>query len=58
MPNVHKAEAHSQSCKTSKMKIFAKIVNGWKPLTIIAKGFILGAWQGSEYTPVKLTMNL
>ena len=28
----------------------AKIVNGWKPLTVFAKHFILGVWQGSEYT--------
>ena len=31
------------------MKCFAKIVNGWKLLTISAQHFILDVWQGSEY---------
>ena len=29
---------------------FAKIVNGWNPLTNHAKSSILDVWQGSEYT--------
>ena len=31
------------------MKLFVKIVYGWKPLTIFAKSFILDVWIGSEY---------
>ena len=38
-----------RTCQTSKMKCFAKIVNGWKPLTIFAKRSILDTYQGSEY---------
>ena len=33
----------------SKIDRLAKIVNGWKPLSILAKGSILGVWLGSEY---------
>ena len=43
-------EAHQQPCQTSKMKVFANIVNVFKPLTIFAKTFILDVWQGSEHT--------
>ena len=31
------------------MEIFAKIVNGFQPLTIFAKSCILDVLQGSEY---------
>ena len=31
----------SRTAATSKMKRFVRIVNGWKPLTIITKHFIL-----------------
>ena len=31
------------------MERLAKIVNGWKSLTILAKRFILDVWQGSKY---------
>ena len=31
------------------MEIFAKIVNGFQPLTIFAKSSILDVLQGSEY---------
>ena len=40
----------------SKMKCFAKIVNGWKLLTIFAKLFILDVWQGSEYASANNNM--
>ena len=33
------------------MERFAKIVNGWKPLTILIKRSILDIWQGSVYAP-------
>ena len=35
--------------QTSKMKLFAKIVNCRKPLTIFAKSSFLDVWLGSEY---------
>ena len=31
---------------------FSKIVNVWKPLTILAKNFILDVWLGSKYGSV------
>ena len=43
------SEAYSEPCQTSKMELFAKIVNGQKPFTIFVKHFIWGVWQGSEY---------
>ena len=39
---------YSNPCQTSKMERFAKLVNGWKQLTIFAKSFILDVEQGSE----------
>ena len=41
--------AYSEASRTSKMELIAKIVNGWKPLTVFAKRFILDVWLGSEY---------
>ena len=38
-------ETYSESYQASKMELFAKIVNGWKPLTIFAKSSILDVWQ-------------
>ena len=35
-------------CLTSKMELFAKIVNGFQPLTIFARRSILDTSQGSE----------
>ena len=35
---------HWEPCKTSKMKIFAKLVNYHKPLTIFAKSSSLDVW--------------
>ena len=40
----YSSEAYSQSIKTSKIELLAKIVNGWKPFAIFAKGYILDAW--------------
>ena len=48
------AEACEELCKVSKMESFAKIVNGFKPLTIFAKLSILDVWLGSEYTSGQL----
>ena len=39
-----KSEAYSEPCQTSKMKCFAKIINGLKLLTIFAKRSILDVW--------------
>ena len=43
------AEACSEPSQTSKLELFAKILNGWKPLTIIAKSSILGVRLSSTY---------
>ena len=43
------AKSHIIFCH-SKMERFAKMVNGWKPLTIFAKSSILYVWLGSECT--------
>ena len=40
----------SQPCQTSNMERFAKIANGFQPLTIFAKHSILDVWQSSENT--------
>ena len=34
-------QVDSESCQTSKIKVFVKKVHGFKPLTIYAKSFIL-----------------
>ena len=43
------AGSYSEPSRTSKMELFAEIVNGWNVLTIFAKNFILDVWMGSEY---------
>ena len=45
-------ETYSETSQTSKMKLFAKIVNGFQPLTILAKSSSLEVWQGSEYASI------
>ena len=37
-------EVHSELSQTFKIDLFAKIVSGWKLLTIFVKGSILNAW--------------
>ena len=44
--NHNKAKAYSEPCRTSKMKLVVKIVNGFQPLTIFTKCFILDTWLG------------
>ena len=44
-----KSEVFSESSQSSKMELFATIVNGWKPLTILAKSSILEVWLRLEY---------
>ena len=41
------SEAYSEPCQTSKMEIFAKIVNGF--WLFFAKNFILDVWKDSEF---------
>ena len=42
-------EAHLEFSQASKMKPFAKLFNGFKPLTTFAKTSVLDVWLGSEY---------
>ena len=39
---------YSESCQTSRIECFAKIVNGFLVFTTFAKRSILDIWQGSE----------
>ena len=47
-------DAHSESCKMSKMKRFAKRIIGFYLLTIFVKHSILDVWQGSEQGSVAI----
>ena len=42
------SETYSEQSQTSKIKIFAKTVNGFHQLTRFAKTLILDVYQGSE----------
>ena len=42
----HLAQPYSETCQTSKIECFVKIVDAWKPLTIYVKCSILDVWQG------------
>ena len=45
-----KAQAYIQKAQSNMWDAaFCKIVNGWKPLTIFAKSFILDVRLGSKY---------
>ena len=35
---------YSEPCQTSKTELFAKIVKGWRPLSIFSQSFILDVW--------------
>ena len=51
--NHNELEAYLKPCQTSKMLLFAKIIDGFQLLTVCAKKkFILDVWQGSEYASV------
>ena len=43
------SEKYSEPCQTSKMEIFAKIVNGFSFSSNFAKSSILDVWQDSEF---------
>ena len=49
---------YSEPSKTSKMELFAKIVNCIQPLAIFGKHFILGISQGYKYTSNKTKQKL
>ena len=55
--NLHNPEAYSKVSQTSKMKLCAKIINGFQPLTIFIKGSIIDAWLISKYASLKLSKN-
>ena len=40
-PHLSNSEAYLEPIRISKMKYFAKILNGFKPLSIFARSFIL-----------------
>ena len=44
--------AYSERSRTSKMELFSKKVNGYKPLTVLPKSSILDVVLGSEYASV------
>ena len=56
---VYWADAYTDSCQTSEIELFVKIVSNWKLLTFFSKkkkkkkkkkkNSILDVWQGSEY---------
>ena len=48
-----KPEAYSKPSQTSKLELFAKTVNGFKPLTIFAKSSTLHVHMDSEYASEK-----
>ena len=43
------SEAYSGPCQTSKMEVFAQILNGFYFLTIFLKSSILDVWQDSQF---------
>ena len=43
------SERYSEPSQTSKMELFVKVVQGWSPLTISAKNFIINVLLSSEY---------
>ena len=43
---------YSEFRETFKIELFAKRINGWKPLFIIAESSILDTWLSSEYACV------
>ena len=43
------SETYLEPCQTSKMGLFEKIVDGWKPLTLFVKSSILDLSQDSKH---------
>ena len=42
-------QTYSQPCLAFRIEAFAKLNNGFKPLTSFARSTILDVWLGSEY---------
>ena len=42
-------EAYSESIPASDIELFAKVVNGSRPLTTFAESAFLGVWPGPGY---------
>ena len=56
--HIFNAEAYLELCQTSKMKLFAEVVDSWKPVTISTKSFILDILTGSLNMSLYLTSAL
>ena len=39
---------YSEPCQTSKMELFAEVIDGFKSLTILTKISIFNVWLGSD----------
>ena len=50
-------EAFSEPCKTSEVKLFAKLVSNWKPLIFLPKTSALDVWKVSEYASAAYQVN-
>ena len=46
--NKYRLEAFSEHYQTSKIKLFAKMVKDFQPLTIFTKRCILNVWHGPK----------
>ena len=55
---MHLSEAYWESCQNSKMELSLRINNGWKPLTISAKGSILDVGEGPAYASSLNTLEI
>ena len=49
------SQTHSEPCETSKMELFAKLVNHFQSLNIFPKSSILDIYQGSDYASDYMT---
>ena len=54
----HSSEAFSEPSPISKLKLSAKVVNGFQPLTIFAKSSISDVWMGCECSSATLLFYL
>ena len=43
------SETYSEASQAPKMELFAKILEGFQPLTVFEKNSVLDVWLGSEY---------
>ena len=54
-PSETTAKTHSELTQTSKMKVFAKVVNCWEPITNLIKSSIVDVWLDQEYASVSVS---